>query len=148
MAASRKKFPVARSRLLLARSLMTAVRAATRPGSPSLAVRAGALPRLVRAMRSGEYRGMTLARLGLLGVAAAYILSPVDLMPEGFLAVFGLADDALVLSWLAAALITETDSFLDWESARSGAPAQGASGGSWPQDAPAEPSLGTGHIVR
>ena len=134
MAASRKKFPVARSRLLLARSLMTAVRAATRPGSPSLAVRAGALPRLVRAMRSGEYRGMTLA--------------PVDLMPEGFLAVFGLADDALVLSWLAAALITETDSFLDWESARSGAPAQGASGGSWPQDAPAEPSLVTGHIVR
>ncbi|MFZ1372595.1 MAG: DUF1232 domain-containing protein, partial [Nostocoides sp.] len=113
-----------------------------------LAVRAGALPRLVRAMRSGEYRGMTLARLGLLGVAAAYILSPVDLMPEGFLAVFGLADDALVLSWLAAALITETDSFLDWESARSGAPAQGASGGSWPQDAPAEPSLVTGHIVR
>lgn len=99
---------MARSRLLLARSLMTAVRSATRPGAPSLAVRASALPRLVRAVSRGDYRGMTMARLGMLGLAAAYILSPVDLMPEGILAVFGLADDALVLSWLAAALVTET----------------------------------------
>jgi len=118
---------VARSRLLLARSLMTAVRSATRPGAPSLAVRASALPRLVRAVSRGDYRGMTMARLGMLGLAAAYILSPVDLMPEGILAVFGLADDALVLSWLAAALVTETESFLDWEagagSASAGAPA-------------------------
>jgi len=70
---------------------------------------------------------MTMARLGMLGLAAAYILSPVDLMPEDILAVFGLADDALVLSWLAAALVTETESFLDWEagagSASAGAPA-------------------------
>lgn len=125
---------MARSRLLLARSLMTAVRSLTRPGSPSLGVRAGAVPRLVRAVSSGQYRGMSMARLGLLAVALAYIISPVDLLPEGLLAVFGLADDAMVLTWLAAALVTETESFLAWEGAARGG-AAGAGAGASPQDA-------------
>lgn len=41
---------------------------------------------------------------GQLALAAAYVLSPLDLMPEGILGVIGLADDAgvlaLVLYWL------------------------------------------------
>jgi len=31
--------------------------------------------------------------------------------------VLGLADDALVLSWLATRLVEETEAFLDWEQA-------------------------------
>jgi len=105
----------ARSRLLLARSFAAALRSATRPGAPSMGERFSALPRLLRAVRSGQYGGMTTGRLAMMAAAAAYIVSPVDLMPEGFLAVFGLADDAMVLSWLAATVLTETESFLAWE---------------------------------
>ena len=127
---------MARSRLLLARTLFSAVRSATRPGSASLATRAGALPRLVRAVRSGHYTGMTMTRLGLLAAALAYVVSPVDLLPEGALLMFGLVDDAMVLSWLAASLVNETESFLDWESGRGAQPTPGqpayASGGYGP----------------
>lgn len=134
----------ARSRLLLARSLMSAVRSATRPGAPSMAERAGSVPRLVRAVAAGDYRGMTVGRLGMLAVAAAYVISPVDLLPEGFLAVFGLADDAMVLSWLAANLVTETEEFLEWE--RAGTPGSNATAAD-PQDAATSAYAGAGATV-
>jgi uncharacterized membrane protein YkvA (DUF1232 family) len=73
------------------------------------------LPRLVRATFTGEYPGATRGRLLMIAAAVAYVLSPVDLVPEAFLAVFGLADDAMVVSWIAAALINETEGFLAWE---------------------------------
>ena len=85
-----------RSRLPLLRSFATAVRSATRPGSPGVGDRLAALPRLIRATRSGQYAGTSVGRLAMLAVAAAYIVSPVDLLPEGALFVFGLADDAMV----------------------------------------------------
>lgn len=141
-----------RSRLPLLRTLAGAVRAATRPGAPAMGTRVGALPRLVRATRSGAYRGSTVGRLALLGAAVAYVVSPVDLMPEGLLTVFGLADDAMVLSWLAATFLTETESYLAWEQAAAApgrpmpyaapagyhGPAAGypGAGAGWPQDAP------------
>ncbi len=40
------------------------------------------------------------------GVAALYILSPVDLLPEALLAVFGLVDDMAALGFLAHAVAT------------------------------------------
>ena len=43
------------------------------------------------------------------------MLSPFDLVPEAFLSIFGFADDALVVSWIAAALVNETETFLAWE---------------------------------
>jgi uncharacterized membrane protein YkvA (DUF1232 family) len=52
--------------------------------------------------------------------AVAYVVSPIDVVPEAFLSVLGLADDAVVASWIAAALINETESFLRWE--RTGSP--------------------------
>ncbi len=113
----------ARSRLPLLRSLVAAVRSATRPGSPAMGERLSAFPRLVRATSSGRYAGTSLGRLALLVGAAAYVISPIDLMPEGLLGVFGLADDAMVLSWLAAAFLTETESFLSWERGGAGRPA-------------------------
>ena len=97
------------------KSLATAVRIATRPGGPTMGERAQAVPRMVRAVRSGEYRGTSVGRLLMMLGAAGYLVSPVDLLPEGILGVFGLADDAMVASWLAAQLVTETEEFLAWE---------------------------------
>ncbi len=139
-----------RSRLLLVRSLSSAVRSLARPGGPSVPERLSAVPRLSKAVLSGEYRGMSVARLGLMAGALAYVVSPVDLMPEGLLLALGLADDAMVLSWLAATLVNATDDFLQWEHSRTGpgapfpssADGQGRRGRS-PQDAPV-----SGHVVR
>jgi uncharacterized membrane protein YkvA (DUF1232 family) len=97
------------------RTVATALRLATRPGSPSVADRITSLPRLVRATFRGEYAGTSRRRLLLMLGAVAYVVSPVDLVPEAFLPLVGLADDAVVLSWIAASVITETEAFLGWE---------------------------------
>lgn len=108
--------------------LVLAVRTSARPGSPGLAQRAAAVPRMIRATVRGEYAGMTRTHLvGLLG-ALLYVVSPIDVMPEGLLAVFGLADDAVLLAWMAAALVTDTEDYLAWERRPQDAPA-------WAQDA-------------
>lgn len=102
------------------RSLVTAVRVATSPGSASLGTRLGAVPRLVRAVFRGNYTGTAKSTLGLVVLGVVYVLSPIDLVPEAFLSVFGLGDDAVVIAWIAAALVNETESFLTWERARPG----------------------------
>ncbi|PKW25688.1 YkvA family protein [Phycicoccus duodecadis] len=96
-------------------ALGRAVRTATRPGGPSIGERAGALPRMVAAIRSGEYTGTSMVKLGLVVAGAAYVVSPVDLLPEGILGVLGLADDAMVLGWVATTVVEETERFLEWE---------------------------------
>jgi uncharacterized membrane protein YkvA (DUF1232 family) len=63
----------------------------------------------------GQYAGTTRGRLLLLVAAMLYVVSPVDLVPELFLPILGLGDDALVIGWIAASLINETESFLSWE---------------------------------
>ena len=99
-----------------------AVRMAVRPGGPSMGERAGAVPRMVRATFSGDYVGVSKARLLLMLGAAGYLVSPMDLIPEAVLPIIGLADDALVLSWLATRLVEETEAFLEWEKGIVGAP--------------------------
>ena len=107
-----------------------AVRLAVRPGGPSIGERAGAVPRMVRATFSGEYVGVSKGRLMLMLAAAGYLVSPLDLIPEAVLPIIGLADDALVLSWLATRLVEETEAFLAWEKGTMGAPAGSTGGGS------------------
>jgi uncharacterized membrane protein YkvA (DUF1232 family) len=97
------------------RSLATAFRTATRPGTPSVVTRLTSLPRLVWATIRGEYAGTSRRRLLLIVGALLYVVSPIDLVPEMFLPFIGLGDDALVISWIAASLINETESFLHWE---------------------------------
>lgn len=92
-----------------------AVAAASTPGGASVAARMGALPRLVKAVASGRYTGVSAAQLALLTAAGAYVLSPVDLLPEALLGVVGMADDAVVLTWFATHLVQATDDFLQWE---------------------------------
>lgn len=97
------------------RQVSDAVRKASAPGAPSLAARMSAIPRMVKASVSGEYDGASPVRLAALAAAAAYVVSPIDLLPEALLPVLGYVDDAVVLAWFAGALVQDTDDFLAWE---------------------------------
>lgn len=118
---------------------VAAANRAVKPGTPSLAARVAAVPRMVGSVLRGEFRGLSAGRLLALAAGVAYVVSPVDLVPEGLLSVFGLADDAVVLAWLATALVADTEGFLAWErggrSGRRDHGHAGASAGPTPQDA-------------
>lgn len=85
-------------------------------GGPGLGTRLAALPRMIKATMKGEYDGGL--RLALMTAATLYVVSPVDAVPEAFLLLAGLADDALVIAWLAGSVLSETDRFLEWEARR------------------------------
>ncbi|MEO3742137.1 YkvA family protein [Plantactinospora sp. B5E13] len=97
------------------KALFHALSAGSR-GGPSLGRRLGALPRMVRATLRGEYDGGL--RLAMMTAATAYVVSPIDAMPELMMLLFGLADDALLVTWLAGAVLAETERFLVWEARR------------------------------
>jgi uncharacterized membrane protein YkvA (DUF1232 family) len=92
-----------------------AVRAGHRPGTPGLGERLRALPRLVALTALGRYSGTTRVRLLAMLAGVLYVLSPVDLVPELFVPLLGLVDDAFVVAWLAGSVLLETERFLDWE---------------------------------
>jgi uncharacterized membrane protein YkvA (DUF1232 family) len=107
---------------------------ASRRGGPSLGRRLAAIPRMIGAIVTGRYDGK--ARLAGMALAGAYIVSPIDLVPEAFLLWFGLVDDAAIAVWLAGAVLSETERFLEWERRRAevGPPRRSASGpGSRPE---------------
>lgn len=112
--------PRSRPRMSVAavRSLRDSVSAVADPAGPSVTARLASLPRMVRAVAAKEYSGSSPARVAMMMAAAAYIASPVDLIPEKFAPILGLADDAVVLAWLATALVQDTDDFLQWEATR------------------------------
>jgi len=89
---------------------------ASRHGGPSLGQRVAAVPRMIQAIMKGEYDGGK--QLLLMAAATVYIVSPVDLVPEAFLMLFGLADDALLITWLAGSVLAETERFIEWEAKR------------------------------
>lgn len=131
------------TRLGLLTMVAGSLRTAMRPGSAGLAERAAAVPRMLRAVVRGEYRGTTFAHVALLAAAVAYVVSPVDLVPEALFGIFGVGDDAVVVTWLAAALVADTEAFLAWEGGaargertRSYGPTSGSASG--PQDMPAD----------
>ncbi|WP_214371300.1 YkvA family protein [Pseudonocardia sp. H11422] len=105
-------------RLAAFRALWRAVIQGRRPGAPGLGDRLRALPRMLGGAASGRYPELTRGRLALLVLAVAYLVSPVDVVPEAFLALLGLADDAVVALWLGGAFLVETQRFLDWERTR------------------------------
>ncbi len=102
-------------RLVQLGALSRALRAGTRPGAPMMLDRLRAFPRMVGHALVGRYPGLGLARIAMVAVALAYLLSPVDFMPEAFLTVFGLGDDAVVAMWLGGVFLIETQRFLEWE---------------------------------
>jgi Protein of unknown function (DUF1232) len=86
---------------------------------PSLGQRLGALPRMIWHSVTGRYDG--LGRVLLMGLATLYIVSPLDFVPEIALGPIGLIDDAVVVAWIAGAILSETERFLAWEHVRKGA---------------------------
>jgi uncharacterized membrane protein YkvA (DUF1232 family) len=95
----------------LAKALVSGAR-----GGPSIGKRLTALPRMFAATARGEYDGGL--RVALMAAATAYVVSPIDVIPEAFLFVFGLADDAIMIAWLAGTVLSETERFLEWEKQR------------------------------
>jgi uncharacterized membrane protein YkvA (DUF1232 family) len=109
-------------RLAQVGALVRAMSPVMQPGSPGLGERANCVPRLVRATLAGSYTGVSRGRLAMMLAATGYIVSPLDFVPEAILPVLGIADDALVLGWLATQFVEETERFLEWEAAQSGMP--------------------------
>jgi uncharacterized membrane protein YkvA (DUF1232 family) len=99
-------------------ALWRAISKARRPGGPDLGELVRALPRLVHGAFTGRYPLLTRGRIGLIALALAYLIWPVDLVPEALFALFGLTDDAVVALWLGGAFLAETDRFLAWERTR------------------------------
>ena len=85
-------------------------------GGPSISKRLAALPRMLAATAKGQYDGGL--RVAMMAAATAYVISPIDLIPEAFLLVVGLADDAVMITWLAGTVLAETERFLEWERQR------------------------------
>ncbi|WP_409483288.1 YkvA family protein [Arsenicicoccus dermatophilus] len=111
-----------RTRVTSLRDVAQAARAARRPGCAGWVERVGSMPRLVRAMGSGEYAGTSMGTMAAMAGAVAYVVSPVDLVPEAVIPLLGLGDDTLVLAWLAAQLVAITEDFLGWERSRGDGP--------------------------
>ncbi|WP_067496254.1 YkvA family protein [Actinoplanes sp. TFC3] len=95
----------------LAKALMSGAR-----GGPSIGKRLAALPRMLKATARREYDGGL--RVAMMAAATAYVISPIDVIPEAALLVFGLADDAVMITWLAGTVLAETERFLEWERQR------------------------------
>ncbi|HSR22638.1 MAG TPA: YkvA family protein [Candidatus Eisenbacteria bacterium] len=104
-----------RSRLGVLGVMWKVLRGTRRAGGPGLGARFRSVPRMVAATVTRRYRGLGWGRLAGMVLAVLYLVSPVDLVPEAFLGLVGLADDVAVAAWLAAAVLVETDQFLDWE---------------------------------
>jgi uncharacterized membrane protein YkvA (DUF1232 family) len=94
----------------------TALLRVFKPGTPGLGKRLAAIPRMLAATARGEYDGK--GRLAMMVLAGAYIVSPIDLVPELVLFVLGLVDDAAVAVYFAGALMDEAERFLEWEQRR------------------------------
>jgi uncharacterized membrane protein YkvA (DUF1232 family) len=96
-------------------ALWRAVAQARRPGTPGVGERLRALPRMLRNSVSGRYPHLGRGRIALVVLALAYLALPVDLVPELFLPLVGLTDDAVVALWLGGTFLAETGRFLEWE---------------------------------
>lgn len=95
----------------------TLFRALTRrggPGEPGPVARVQALPSMVRDAWRGTYPHLGKGRMATFLLALAYLASPVDVVPELLLSVFGLTDDAVVAMWLGGSLLVEADRYLGW----------------------------------
>ncbi|HLU57322.1 MAG TPA: DUF1232 domain-containing protein [Pseudonocardia sp.] len=96
-------------------ALWRAIAQSRRPGTPDLGERLRALPRMLANAFSGRYPALSKARLGLIVLALAYLVSPVDAVPEVLLPLLGFVDDGVIALWLGGTFLAETERFLAWE---------------------------------
>jgi uncharacterized membrane protein YkvA (DUF1232 family) len=105
-------------RIAAFRALWKALTRARRPGAPGVGDRLRALPRMVGGAVTGRYPEFGRGRLALFVLAVAYLVSPVDFVPELFLPLVGFGDDVVVALWLGGAFLSETGRYLEWERER------------------------------
>ena len=75
------------------------------------------LVRLLKAWKSGSYRGLSVRTIVSLVAALLYIVSPIDLLPD-FIPGIGLIDDAAVLVLLLHNIAQDLAAFRVWERSR------------------------------
>lgn len=75
------------------------------------------LVRLLKAWKSGSYRGLSVRTIVSLAAALLYIVSPMDLLPD-FIPGIGLIDDAAVLVLLLHSIAQDLATFRVWEQSR------------------------------
>ena len=97
-----------------AAALGRAVRAGTKPGTPSLLERVRLLPAMLRDAAAGRFPMLSRSRLAVLLLGVLYVVSPVDLVPESALMLLGMTDDVLVAGWVVAALLDAAGDYATW----------------------------------
>ena len=103
-----------------ATTVASAVRASK--GRHPLGQRLMAVLPMIRDTLRGRWPGAPKARVlgGLAGIA--YVISPLDFMPEVLLGPFGIGDDLALAAVSVAALLTAAEDWLDARDAASGMP--------------------------
>jgi uncharacterized membrane protein YkvA (DUF1232 family) len=102
-------------RMRTGRSVWGLYRETRRPGSPGLLRRLLATPRLIGSVLRRDYPGMSRGRLLLFAaLAAVYIMSPVDAIPD-FIPVLGWTDDGAVALWFLTGIVRESGRYVEWE---------------------------------
>lgn len=104
-----------RSRRLGAlRALVNRIQHGRPEGAPTGWQMLTGLPSLIKETMTGKYsQGNKAKILGML-LAVVYLVSPFDAMPEALLSLVGLIDDAVVMTWLAGAVIDESTAYSQW----------------------------------
>jgi uncharacterized membrane protein YkvA (DUF1232 family) len=102
-------------RITAMKALWNALRGARRRGAPGVSALLAAVPRMVVLGLTGRYPHLAKGRLALGVLGLAYVLSPLNLVPELLLPILGLGDDMLVVAWLAGTVLAEAEAFLAWE---------------------------------
>lgn len=98
--------------------LWRTLRSGTRPGTPGVGARAASLPAMVGDSVRGRYTGAGRSRLAWAAVGLAYLVSPVDALPEAWLPLVGLLDDGVVAAWVAGSLLVATGDYAEWRAGR------------------------------
>lgn len=101
-----------------------AATAARSQGGVSLADRVKVMPAMLASSALGRWPGLGRGKVAMMALAALYLLSPIDLVPEAFLTIPGLLDDAVVAAWLMGSLLTASEDYaIDSKFAEAPAPA-------------------------
>ncbi len=106
-----------------ATTVASAVRASN--GRHPLTQRLRAVIPMLRDTVTGRWPGAPRGRIlaGVLGIA--YVVSPVDVLPELLLGPFGIADDLALAAMAVAALLSSAEDYLDAQDGAEPAPGAG-----------------------
>ncbi|WUH99188.1 YkvA family protein [Spirillospora sp. NBC_00431] len=85
-----------------------------KPDAPGFWERFRAVPRMLKAVLRGQYKGLSFGTLGLLALGVVYIISPIDAVPD-VIPIVGIVDDTGLALWMLAVLVKSAGDFVTWE---------------------------------